>query len=87
VREKDGWVGIQLADGAHLQTRTIPFLLANNDKTFDGGAFKHWPELPFIANLLFRFWFFPKNKRLWRFGCTTVTGRPKALPFAEKKDN
>ena len=68
-----------------VQVKGVPFLLANNDATFENGLFAHWPPFPWFVRLVIRFWFFPKKKQLWRFGSATASGQPKELPFADKK--
>lgn len=59
-------------------------MFQNHDVTFDGGMHAAWPPLPWIAMVLFRWIFIPRNKGWWRFAPCDSYMQPRELPFAKE---
>ncbi|KAH8680945.1 hemerythrin HHE cation binding domain-containing protein [Xylariales sp. PMI_506] len=59
----------------------LPFILSCHDPTFENGIVA-WPPFPWIAKMIFRYWFIPQHKKWWRFGPVDASGRPREIPFA-----
>lgn len=70
------------ADGRCGWYQEIPFILHNMDITFENNLHVGvWPALPWIAQLIFCWFYVPKYKGAWRFGSCDAYGRPKELEF------
>lgn len=61
-------------------------ILASGDIRFEKGFHEHyWPPYPFFVGWMFKYWYAPKHKDAWRFGCSDLDGNPKDLPFVDEK--
>lgn len=63
-----------------LQSVFMPFVLSCHDPTFENGIVS-WPEMPWIAKILFKWYFVPQHRAWWRFGPIDASGKPQELPF------
>ncbi|KAK9422665.1 putative hemerythrin hhe cation binding domain-containing protein [Seiridium unicorne] len=59
----------------------MPFCLSCHDPNFEEGAVS-WPAMPWVAKMLFKYYFVPQHKNWWRFGPIDANGKPQELPFA-----
>ncbi|KAI1377528.1 hemerythrin HHE cation binding domain-containing protein [Hypoxylon crocopeplum] len=59
----------------------LPFCLSGHDATFEDGVF-NWPPMPWLAKMLFRYWFHPIHNDWWRFAPCDASSNPQVLPFA-----
>jgi hypothetical protein len=70
------------ADSCFSQYHEFPIIMTNIDLTFEKGVHEEaWPPYPWIAAVMFRWLYVPKNKGAWRFSCCDTYGYPKDLPF------
>lgn len=63
----------------HSAVTRIPFYLCNLDRTFEGGLWKDFPELPNWAKAFMGSWVARLNGGYWKFGACTMAGEPKEL--------
>ncbi|KAI1083567.1 hemerythrin HHE cation binding domain-containing protein [Whalleya microplaca] len=59
----------------------LPFCLSGHDATFEDGVFE-WPPMPWVAKMVFRYWFSPIHQAWWRFAPCDASSKPQVLPFA-----
>lgn len=52
-----------------------------NDLTFEGGANKNWPPLPWFVQYIAKYYIARRYKESWRFSPCTLFGVPRDLEF------
>lgn len=64
--------------GCEMQTTLVGFIV-NLDKGFENGRYREFPPVPWVVNLLLRFWATRKWRGAWRFASCDKWGRRKEL--------
>lgn len=63
----------------HAAVTRVPFYLCSLDRTFEGGIWKDFPEVPRLAKAVMGSWVSRVNAGYWKFGACTMKGEPKPL--------
>lgn len=63
----------------HSAATRIPFYLVNLDRTFEGGMWRDFPNVPAIGKYVMGTWVAALNGGYWKFGACTRKGVPKEL--------
>ncbi|KAI0014301.1 hemerythrin HHE cation binding domain-containing protein [Xylariaceae sp. FL0662B] len=80
-REKSAEITARNKAGAYGMKVFAPFCISGHDAAFENGVFQ-WPPMPWVAKLVFRFWFSPVHKAWWRFAPCDASSKVQTLPFA-----
>jgi hypothetical protein len=68
----------------HSAMTRIPFYLTNLDRTFEGGMWKDFPDVPRVGKYIMGRWVSRLNSRYWKFASCTWRGEPKQLYVSGK---
>lgn len=64
------------------QNETFALIFVFHDKTFEDGVWAHFPPMPWVMGLVFRWVFFRSHDDWWRFAGCGYDCKPRDLPFA-----
>jgi len=68
----------------HSAVTRVPFYLTNLDRTFEGGMWKGFPDVPQIGKYVMGRWVSRLNSKYWKFASCTWRGEPKELYVSGK---
>lgn len=74
-------IQFMLTNFLSFKTVFMPFCLSCHDPTFEESIIS-WPAMPWIAKMLFKWYYTPQHKSWWRFGPVNANGQRQELLFA-----